>query len=204
MNMTNDLLHEKRGEKKRQIKFPKGKKDTEDPKNRTRTKTNRAKTKRHKKTRKTSTKRPRRRGGGNGSLENFNLNFTISAGKHFQHHLHHRLKKNGEEKRPSRTTPSTWTRPSGTEIRSRRAAKITNVQLKLTPGNFHFRHPQLELQDLCMSCTHRKRLQCRGEGERHSFSDNNLSFNHTTDRAPPVLKRPEYLDEDLSGNHYVI
>ena len=141
MNMTNDLLHEKRGEKKRQIKFPKGKKDTEDPKNRTRTKTNRAKTKRHKKTRKTSTKRPRRRGGGNGSLENFNLNFTISAGKHLQHHLHHRLKKNGEEKRPSRTTPSTWTRPSGTEIRSRRAAKITNVQLKFTPGNSHFRHP---------------------------------------------------------------
>ena len=199
MNMTKDLLHEKKGEK-RQIKFPEGKKDTEDPKNRTRTKTNRAKTKRHKKTRKTSTKRPRRRGG-NGSFGNFNFNFTISAGRHFQHHLHHRLKK----KRGRKETEQNNTKYVDQTIRHRnqkpksredhkRPVEAYSRQLPLSP-------PQLELQDLCMSCTYRKRLQCRGEGERHSFSDNNLFFNPTTDRAPPVLKRPEYLDEDLSGNH---
>ena len=199
MNMTKDLLHEKKGEK-RQIKIPKGKKDIEDPKNRTRPKTKRAKTKRHKKTRKTSTKRPRRRGGGNGSFGIFTFNFTISAGRHLQHHLHRLKKKRGRKETEQNNTKyvDQTIRHRNQKPKSRedhkRPVEAYSRQLPLSP-------PQLELQDLCMSCTYRKRLQCRGEGERHSFSDNNLFFNPTSDRAPPVLKRPEYLDEDLSGNH---
>ena len=150
MNMTKDLLHEKQGEK-RQTKIPKGKKDIEDPKNRTRPKANRAKTKRYKKTRKTSTKRPRRRGGGNGSFGNFNFNFTISAGRHFQHHLHHRLKK----KRGRKETEQINTKYVDQNLRHqnqkpksrkdhRRPVEAYSRQHPLSP-------PQLKLQGLYLS-----------------------------------------------------
>ena len=198
-----DLLHERKGEK-RQNKIPSGKKDTEDPKNRIQYKTNRAKTKRHKKTMKMSTKRPRRRGGRNGSFGNLNFNFTISVGRNLQRHLHHHLKTN----RGRKETEQNNTKYVDQTIRHRnqkpksredhkRPVEAYSRQLPLSP-------PQLELQDLCMSCTYRKRLQCRGEGERHSFSDNNLFFNPTADRAPPVLKRPEYWMKTCLEIIYVI
>ena len=141
--MTKDLLHEKKGEK-RQIKFPEGKKDTEDPKNRTQTKTNRAKTKRHKKTRKTSTKRPRRRGGVSGS-GNFNCNFTIKSSKQLQLHLHRRLKKpRGDEKIKLKNANHVDQnhRHRNPKPKSREDHRCpVEAYCKKLPGTTHFRHP---------------------------------------------------------------